>query len=347
MYFYNGKQVDIRVEIYPDVVPYLGEADMIKFLTDPVTCGDAWEKAKEKFHAVFGESLPMRAVSPHPISYMHLLALGGKLDMRSTGEPNVHPFASDIDEALALAKKAENFDYESLRETHVLYEICEYLGRRFPEEHVPKFTGFGFEGPITTAILMRGSDFYCDMYDEPEKCAELLRLLAEGAGKCSNFARLKGGGKINDYAYSICDDFAALVPPSMFGEFVLPYWYIFGDTITLDKPTRFFLHCEGMTPQHLGVLGDAHINHFQPSVSPALKLSDMTPWIGKSYNEFDWLCYAFNVVKMTDDEIAAFIEESLAADACAVRTQIGAYAFESGHTDRIKAWLKAAEKYKG
>ena len=63
MYFYNGKQVDIRVEIYPDVVPYLGEADMIKFLTDPVTCGDAWEKAKEKFYAVFGESLPMRAVS--------------------------------------------------------------------------------------------------------------------------------------------------------------------------------------------------------------------------------------------------------------------------------------------
>lgn len=346
MYLYNGKEVNIKVEIYPDVVPYLGETDMIKFITDPVACGDAWEKAKEKFYKEFGEALPMRQVSPHPISYMHLLAMGAKLDMREGGEPNVHAFASDIDEALACAKKAENFNYENMREADKLYEMCEYLGRRFPGENVPKFTGFGYEGPVTTAVLMRGSDFFYDIYDEPEKCKELLELLAVGAGKCANFARLKSGGKINDYAYSICDDFAALMPPTMMSEFVFPYWYKFGDTITLDKPTRFFLHCEGMTPKHLEYLAPAHINHFQPSVSPALKATDLTPWIGKSYNEFDWLCYAWEVVKMTYDEISDFIEKSLAAGACAVRTQIGAYAFQIGKTDRIKAWIKAGEKYK-
>ncbi len=346
MYTYNGKEVSIKVEIYPDVVPYLGETDMLQFITDKVACADAWEKAKEKFYSEFGEMLPMNRVAPHPISYMHLVALGGKLDMRQNGEPNVHPFASDIDEALALAKKAENFNYENMKEANDLYEMCEYLGRRFPEENVSAFTGFGYEGPVTTAVLMRGSDFYCDIYDEPEKCVELLNLIAIGAGKCANFARLKSGGKINDYAYSICDDFAALIPPQMFDEFVIPHWYTFGDTTTLDTPRRFFLHCEGMKPAHLGYLKEAHINHFQPSVSPDLSLSDMTPWIGKSYNEFDWLCYAFNIVKMSDEQISVFIEDSLKAGACAVRTQIGAYAFEAGKTDRIKAWIKAAEKYK-
>ena len=174
MFLYNGKEVNIKVEIYPDVVPYLGETDMISFITDPVACGDAWEKAKEKFYAEFGETLRLNTVSPHPISYMHLVALGGKLEMTKEGEPNVHPFASDIDEALELAKKAQNFNYENMREANKLYETCEYLRRRFPEDNVSKFTGFGHEGPITTAVLMRGSDFYCDLYDEPEKCAELL-----------------------------------------------------------------------------------------------------------------------------------------------------------------------------
>lgn len=346
MYSYNGKEVAIKVEIYPDVVPFLGGVEIKDMISDPVKCGDAWERAKEKFYAEFGDSLRLNTVAPHPISYMHLVAMGGKLDVRDKGEPNVHAFASDIDEALKYAKAHEHFNYDNMREADKLYEICAYLKRRFPEENVSSFTGFGHEGPVTTAVLMRGSDFYCDIYEEPEKSQELLKLLAEGAGRHANFTRLKSGGKINDYAYSICDDFAALIPPDMFSEFVIPYWYIFGDTITLDAPRRFFLHCEGMTPKHMGVLPDAHINHFQPSVSPALTLSDLTPWVGKSYNEFDWLCYAFNVVNMSDEEIEKFIDDALEAGACAVRTQIGAYAFQSGNTDRIKAWLRAAEKYK-
>ena len=346
MFSYKGREVSLRVEIYPDVVPYLAGVDMLKFLTDPVVCADAWEIAREKFYAEFGETLKLNTPAPHPISYMHLLALGGTLDMRSGGEPNVHPFADDIDEALELAKAHEHFDYDNMKEAHDRFEMCAYLQKRFPGENVSSFSGFGHEGPVTTAVLMRGSDFYCDIYEEPEKCKELLKMLSEGAGRHANFARLKTGGKINDYAYSICDDFAALIPPDMFGEFVIPYWYTFGDTTTLDKPRRFFLHCEGMTPKHLGVLADANINHFQPSVSPALTLSDMTPWIGKSYNEFDWLCYAFNVVNMSDEQIEKFISEALEAGACAVRTQLGAYAFESGHIDRIKAWLAACEKYR-
>lgn len=346
MYSYNGKEVAIKVEIYPDVVPFLGGFSICDIVNDPVKCGDAWERAKEKFYAEFGDSLAFRGVSPHPISYMHLVAMGAKLDIRESGEPNVHPFASDIDEALSLAKAHEHFNYENMREVEKLYRICDYLKRRFPEEDVSSFTGFGHEGPITTAVLMRGSDFYCDIYEEPEKSKELLRLLSEGAGRHANFARLKSGGKINDYAYSICDDFAALIPPDMMEEFVFPYWYAFGDATTLDRPRRFFLHSEGMTPKHLEGLKEARINHFQPSVSPALSLSDMTPYIGKSYNEFDWLCYAFNVVNMSDEQIEQFIADSLEAGACAVRTQIGAYAFERGKTDRIKAWIRAAEKYK-
>ena len=346
MYKYKGKEVNFKIDIYPDVVPYLGGVGMKDFITDKVKCADGWERAKERFYAEFGDSLPIYKVAPHPIAYMHLVALGAKLEMRDGGEPNIHPFANDLDEAIELLKKHEDFDYSNMPEANALLELCEYLCRRFPDEGVSKFTGFGHEGPITTAVLMRGSDFYCDIYEEPEKCKELLRLIAESTGRHANFVRLTSGGKINDYAYSICDDFAALLPPDMMSEFVFPYWYIFGDTTTLDKPTRFFLHCEGVTAKHLDTFPEARINHFQPSVSPALVLSDMTPRIGTAYNEFDWLCYAFNVVNMSDEEIERFIEDSLEAGACNVRTQIGAYAFESGKTDRIKAWIRATEKYK-
>ena len=346
MYKYKGKEVNFKIDIYPDVVPYLGGVGMKDFITDKVKCADAWEKAKERFYAEFGESLPIYKVAPHPIAYMHLVALGAKLEMRDGGEPNIRPFASDIDEAIGILKSRENFDYASMKEANALLELCEYLGKRFPDEGVSKFAGFGHEGPVTTAVLMRGSDFYCDIYEEPEKCKELLQLIAESSGRHANFVRLTSGGKINDYAYSICDDFAALLPPDMMSEFVFPYWYVFGDTTTLDKPTRFFLHCEGVTARHLDTFHEAHINHFQPSVSPALVLSDMTPRIGTAYNEFDWLCYAFNVVNMSDNEIENFIEDSLEAGACNVRTQIGSYAFECGKTDRIKAWIRATEKYK-
>ena len=61
---------------------------------------------------------------------------------------------------------------------------------------------------------------------------------------------------------------------------------------------------------------------------------------------FDWLLYAFKIVKMTDEEIEAWVDHAVQAGIRKIRTQFGRFAWQEGKMDRILAFYKAFEKYR-
>jgi hypothetical protein len=346
-YAYQGKEIYPTVEIYPDVIPYLGGVTDNQFYTDPALCIHAWREGTAAINEYFREFASLLTLTKSPaapgLSYGHLVSLGAPLKLPTRdGEPNVKPFASDIDEAIEIMKSKKDVDFGDNDVFRYYLAMNAALQEAFPEATVAPAAGYGYEGALTSAILMRGQDFLCDIYDEPEKAHEFLRLMNDSIIAFKKYVcRVNGQPERTKYLW-LCDDFASLVTPSLWPEFVVPYWKQYFDELGTEGGRRT-VHCENTHPSQLRYLKDVGLSHYQPSVATALTIENVKE---NTDVPFDWLLYAFSIVKMTDEEIEAWVDHAVSSGIRKVRTQFGRYAWSAGKMDRILAFYKAFEKYR-
>jgi len=346
-YVYQGKEIYPTVEIYHDIVPHISGITDRQFYTDPELCVKAWKEAVAVISDYFGEFNQLLALTKKPsapgLSYGHLVCLGAPLKLPTKdGEPNIKPFAEDIDEAIEIMKSKKNVDFADNDVFRYYVEMNKALQKAFPNADISLTAGYGSEGPLTSAVLMRGQDFLCDIYDEPEKAHEFLTLMTESIIAFKKFInRFNGQPEITKHCW-MCDDFASLITPSLWPEFVVPYWNQYFDHLATQDARRT-VHCENTHPTQLPYLKDVKLAHYQPSVATALTIENIKE---NTDIPFDWLLYAFNIIKMTDEEIEAWVDNTVQAGIRKIRTQFGRYAWKDGKMDRILAFYKAFEKYR-
>ena len=340
-YTYQGKPLIAEVDIYHDAIPYLAGISMHDFFMDKVACARAWREGTAYLKDYFGDMLPMRRPSPAPLSYGHMICLGAPVNIPKEGEPNVSHFADSIDEAIDIMKANKDTQFEKNEFFQYYLEVWDYLKSQFPDENIP-FGGFGAQGPLTSAVLLRGQDFLMDLYDEPEKCKEFLTLLTDSIIAYQKLLRRINGKPEVQESGGIADDFSSLVPPAMWYDFVLPF--LNREYEALSYGTKRSLHLENLTPKHLPLLTHLKLTHFQPSVSDMLTLDSMKQNLNPDI-PFDWLLYAYHVTNMNEAEIQAWVDNTIAAGCRYLRTQFGTYACQIGKLDRIKMFLHAFDKY--
>lgn len=346
-YVYQGREIFPTVEIYPDVVPYISGITDHQFYTNPELCIKAWKDAIPAISEYFGDFANMLALTKKPtapgLSYGHLVSIGAPLKLPTNdGEPNIKPFAEDIDEAIEILKSKKNVDFGDNDVFRYYVEMNTALQKAFPEVEIPLTSGYGYEGPLTSAVLMRGQDFLCDIYEEPEKAHEFLTLMTESIIEFKKFInRFNGQPELSKHCW-MCDDFASLITPSLWPEFVVPYWNQYFDNLA-TKDARRTVHCENTHPTQLRYLKDVKLAHYQPSVATALTIENIKE---NTDVPFDWLLYAFNIAKMTDEEIEAWVDHAVQSGIRKIRTQFGRYAWRDGKMDRLLSFYKAFEKYR-
>ena len=335
-----GTEPKFTVEIYHDLAPYLGGMTSKVFFQDVDQLINAWKIATEWTLDTFHGRLAPRIPTAAPNSYAHLVCLGAPLHYSEDAEPNISPAADSLEDAIALLEEKRGMDFTG----HPLFQWYADASRRvkevFPE--APQLAGMGFEGPITSAALFRGQDFYCDVMDEPDLVKRYLSLMTESVlafkEQLNTFVGLPA---VSDGGGSMPDDLAAMLSPSLWDEMVIPFWKQYYDGFSTGKSR--FLHCEALVPAHLPYLKKAGITHYQPSVSPQLTLENMrthaNDWT------FDWLLYAYQVTDMDDEQMEKWVADAVAAGANNIRTQFGAYAVSIGKVDRIQKFLDIAESY--
>jgi len=121
------------------------------------------------------------------------------------------------------------------------------LKKKFPNK--PIGLSAGQEGPVTTAVLLRGTQFFLDCYDAPELAHKLLNVVTETFLRF-NLAVRKVTGQ-NSGAVGIADDHAGNLTPKMWDEFVLPYY----ERIYSELGTRTrVMHTELVRREHLAYL---------------------------------------------------------------------------------------------
>ena len=341
-YSYNKKEIFPVVEIYHDVIPYLGGIGMKEFYMDKQKCVSSWKKATESFKNYFGDLFPMRTPAPPPISYGHLISIGAPFTIPDDGEPNVSPFVYSVDEAINILKERKGMDFSNNEMFQHYLDLWRYLEDSFPEENIP-FTGFNYQGPVTSAVLMRGQDFFYDIYDEPEKCREFLKLLTDSIINFIKLCRrINGQPEIQESGY-IADDFASLIPPVMWDEFVVAFWNQMNENLCSGKER--FVHVENLMPAHLKYLKNAKVTHYQPSVSDKITLDNIKDNLDPGIT-FDWLLFAFHITDMTVRQIEDWVDRTVHAGVSVIRTQLGAYAYQRNKLDNIVSFFRAFEKYR-
>ena len=343
VYQYKGKEIHPVIELYHDAIPYVVNVSMRDFFLDKEKCAYAWREGLKILQNEIGDICPLRQPTPPPISYGHLICLGCPVQFPQDGEPNVKPIAGSIDEAIDIMKEKKETDFTKNEWFQHYIEIWDYLKPSFPEFNIP-FSGFGSQGPITSVVLLRGQDFFMDIYDEPEKSKEFIRLMVDSVIEFNKLMRRINKEPEKQEYGGLCDDFASLISPTLWPEFVIPAINRQIDGLTTPGARRS-VHVESLVPQHLPLLRDLNISRFQPSVSDALTIENVKANLDPGIM-FDWLLYAYHVTEMTDEEIQEWVDKTVEAGIEIIRTQIGAYGFQVKKVDRVKAFHRAFDKYK-
>ena len=197
------------------------------------------------------------------LSYNHVSTLGANVTISyEAQEPFVTPCIrcpQDID------RLHEPDDYLTAGILPHRLEMLARLKQRCPTANVG--IGHDYQGPVTSAALLMGQDFFMLPHDDPARAHRLLGFCVKSALNYSRALRLHQGRPIGPNHAGMCDDFGGMFGPGMFREFVLPYWE---GMYSGQMATSRGLHCEMLREEHMPFLKQLRINEYDPSVDQYL-----------------------------------------------------------------------------
>ena len=314
---------------------HLSNIKLDQFYLDPSACVEALRTGRKRVREIFGEEVTLPTISCPPVSYGHIACLGVKVLFPEDSEPGVRPIYTSLDEGIEALRRGAVFEQNDLFKHYL--KIYHRLQREFPDEKVV-FGGFGWEGPITSAVLLRGQDFYMDLYDEPEKAREFLGLLTENIIQFIHFIRkINGEPPVSPYSSGLADDFSSLIHPDFWPDFVIPYWEQYYSGITTGART---IHVENLSPEHLKYLEMASISFYDPSISPKLTVRIIKERINIP---FTWRFPGFSYLNMSREDIRQWVLQAVADGARDIHTIIESTTCEGDNPEKVRVFIETAK----
>ncbi|KPJ57818.1 MAG: hypothetical protein AMS16_00665 [Planctomycetes bacterium DG_58] len=210
------------------------------------------------------ERLGVDPPRPHlaGLGYVHVSTLGAKVELApELMEPIVHPCIRTPRDIDRLAEPEDYLTTPLVRQRLAL--AAELKSRR--DDAIERI-GHNYEGPVTTAALLMGQDFFTLPWDDPARAHKLMAFVTQSMIHYTRILAEHQGRALSGWV-SNPDDFAGMFPPSIFREFVLPYWQKLYEGL---EATHRGLHSELLREEHLPFLEEAKIDTFDPSVDPHL-----------------------------------------------------------------------------
>jgi len=235
---------------------------------NPAVMMDVQLKSSEIMHELYG--LPVRkSVGASFTSYICASALGLEVHFPEDNCPQWarHPMGR-IDEVDGLAVPK---DLTAVGLMPRILANYEYMKRHAPPGVTVHPGGGGAQGPWTTAVVLRGTDIFLDVYEKPAQVHKLLGIITETAIELIHtFDRI--AGVTNRMAVGFGDDYGGLLSPPMYWEFSGQYMKRIGDAFSA---TRRSLHSESLTRAHLKHLADIGITSFDAGTVKGLTITDL------------------------------------------------------------------------
>jgi uroporphyrinogen-III decarboxylase len=243
------------------VVAEIGGVTLRQLHFDPAAIVQAYRALRP-----LAERLGIDAPKPHlaGFGYPHVAALGCEIVFLENSEPKPLPLVKTPEDIDRLREPGDYLAAPVIQRKLAALRALQAL--------TPEAAGGGighiFEGPVTTAVLLMGENFFVLPYDDPARAHALLKFATATAIRYAAaihrelFAADRRPGPI-----WMPDDFAGMFPPPLFREFVVPYWEMY---YTGMRATTRHLHSELLRADHLPFLKTLGIASYDPTVNPYL-----------------------------------------------------------------------------
>ena len=267
--------------------------------------------ARERFRSLYGVDIG----EPHVAvpAYVGVAALGAELVLPYDHAPmlaNQGRALPDERSVLALAPAEPEASAWLHRYLGIREELAQSLG------YYPSI-GAGQEGPITSAVLLRGSGFYLDLLDNPAVAHHLLDVVTETYIRFVRYVR-RVNGQAEQGAVGIADDMAGTMSPAMWPEFVVPYWERIYEALGPGPRT---VHTELLHREHLRFLKPIGIASYDPGNDQYLTVYDVVAGAGDM--DFSWNLFTVrDMLEGTPESIRALYTEAVAAGARHMMTEL-------------------------
>jgi hypothetical protein len=298
-------------------------------------CIEAYKKGRPILREMFGEELGLPTPATPAVSYGHANGLGSELLFPEGGEvAHTHIYSSLADGIRALKQRV---DFATAGKAPFYLDFLKQMQRAFPDEKVG--FSYGLEGPITTAWELRGTDFLMDIFDQPETAKEFLWLSTDSILQFHCFlCGVRGAPVIDPGGSYMADDIAAMVPPSHFAEFVIPFW----DQYFSGKTTgRRSAHVEDLKPAQLKFLEEIGLSDYDPSISHKLNPKLVSAHCRVPYS---WRLGSFHYAPLSVQEVEDFVYQSVADGANSVHSYVEESLCSEPNITKVKAFIRAAKK---
>ena len=253
------RKVSCSIDASQPLVCAMGGITMREYFLDCKKSFEGQLRARERIRDIYDLDAP---VSPPGFSYHHVSALGCETVFPPNSDPAVK---APIFRSLEATEHFPEPDFLSSGTCPHFIRMCEYFASRLPESGIKPL--FGTEGPITTAALLRGQDFFVELMLYPDKVKDYMRRVSDSMAAFHRAVADFTGVSLSREAAGLCDDFAGMLPPHRYEELALPatvaYYEVFG-------AKRRMLHCELLHKDHLGFLAQMGITFFDPGINQYL-----------------------------------------------------------------------------
>jgi uroporphyrinogen-III decarboxylase len=287
----------------------------------------------ERFEQVIGYCPAPSWSVPIP-AYEGAAALGGELIFPAAHQPMIRNQGRIVrtpDQVDALQVPdpwaCPRFQ-ENLRRWHE-------LRRRLPGS--PVGLSAGQEGPVTTAVLLRGAAFFEDCLTDPARAHRLLSVCMDTYIAFVRAVR-KESGVSHAGSVGIADDHAGNLSPAMWPEFVLPYYERIYDQL---GATRRSMHTELVRCEHLALLASLRLDHVNFGENQYLTVRDVVRALRVP---FDWhIKTVAEMLQGTPGQIQSAYRQAVVdgAPAMACELTVGT------PPENIRAYIQVARSYEG
>lgn len=317
-----------RIYVPAEVITEYAGVKLREYYTNPEIMLRSQLKVRDIFNKIYG--LPDAVtVSPDYGSYVEASMLGLKIIFPEDGVPWPEgPILKSIKDVNKL--KILNPYKEGLmsRAIQTYYYMKEKVGKRINIE-----LG-GTEGPITTAVLLRGQEFFVDLYLYPKKVHKLLEIVTEVSLMLREVIEKVTGEPIR--STGIADDYSGMLSPDQYIEFAFPYqkeiYNVFG------KEERIF-HCELLRKEHLKFLSQLGVTFYDPGGDQYLTIKDIKEEIDIP---FSWNIKAFHTLLYgTPESIKREYRQAVADGAPWIVTEL----VRKIPPENIRAFIEVAKEY--
>ena len=215
-------------------------------------------------------------------------------------------------------------------------ETWHVLSERYPGQRVGMSAGQ--EGPVTTAVLLRGADFFTDCLLDPPRAHRLLQACTETYVAFVRAVREVTGDLPQGGGVGIADDHAGNLSPAMWPEYVLPYYEQIYEQL---GATRRSMHTELVRTGHLPLLKGLNLDHINYGENQYLGVRDVIEGLGVP---FDWHIKTVpEMLQGTPAQIQVAYRRAVADGAPEMVCELTA----GTPAENIRAFMEVAQEYAG